>query len=255
MNLIIDYREHRLVEHFRDRSNVTIKKLDIGDVIFRFKDELVILIERKTVNDLVSSIMDGRNREQKMRIMNSDIDNSKVLYLIEGDVNNVYCKKMNSKTVIGSIVNTLIRDNLKVYRTDNIEDTIKFIERIYDKLDKKPENLVRENDTLPTVNIGINYANTIKKKKKANLTTEICSIIQLSQIPGVSTNMSKVIIDEYGSIYNLCKKYAEYETNENNDAICGDILKELIMPISNSKTRKIGPKASVKIYNYLLNKN
>ena len=79
MNLIIDYREHRLVEHFRYRPNVEIKKLDVGDIIFRFKDELVILIERKTVNDLVSSIMDGRNREQKMRIMNSDIDNSKVL--------------------------------------------------------------------------------------------------------------------------------------------------------------------------------
>ena len=255
MNLIIDCREHRLVEHFRYKANVVIKKLDIGDIIFSFNDEMVILIERKTVNDLVSSIMDGRNREQKMRIMNSDIDNSKVLYLIEGDVNNIYCKKMNSKTVIGSIVNTLIRDNLKVYRTDNIEDTINFVERIYDKLEKKPGNLVRTENIDKMNNNGINYANTIKKKKKDNLTTEVCSIIQLSQIPGVSTNMSKVVIDKYGSIYNLCKKYAEYETSDNKDTICRNILKDLIMPISNSKTRKIGPKASIKIYNYLCNKN
>ena len=49
--------------------------------------------------------------------------------------------------------------------------------------------------------------------------------------------------------------YAEYENSDNKDTICGNILKNLIMPISNSKTRKIGPKASIKIYNYLCNKN
>ena len=251
MNLVIDYREHKLIEYFKNKENVEVKGLDIGDVIFTYNGEIVILIERKTVNDLVSSIMDGRNREQKMRIMNSDIDNSKVLYLIEGNINNVYCKKVNSKTVIGSIINTLIRDNLKVYRTDNIEDTIKFVERIYDKLFKTPEKLlskVNKND-------DITYANTIKRKKKDNLTTNVCSIVQLSQIPGVSVNMSKVIIEEYGSIYNLCKKYSEYENDDNCDEICGSILKDLTMTLSNSKLRKIGPKASLKIYNYLCNKN
>lgn len=251
MNLIIDCREYRLVEYFKNRPNVEIKQLDIGDVLFAYNSETVTLIERKTVNDLVSSIMDGRNREQKMRIMNSDIDNNKVLYLIEGNINNIYCKKVNSKTVIGSIINTLIRDNLKVYRTDNIEDTIKFIERIYDKLLKHPEKLLCKS----CKSDEITYANTIKKKKKDNLTTNICSIVQLSQIPGISVNMGKVIIDEYGSIYNLCKKYAEYENNENCNEICGYILKDLTMTLTNSKLRKIGPKASIKIYNYLCNKN
>ena len=81
------------------------------------------------------------------------------------------------------------------------------------------------------------------------------NIVQLSQIPGISVNMGKVIIDEYGSIYNLCKKYAEYENNENCNEICGSILKDLTMTLTNSKLRKIGPKASIKIYNYLCNKN
>ena len=251
MNLFIDYREYRLVQHFRDRSNVVIKTLDVGDLAFYVEEDLIALVERKTMNDLAASIMDGRHREQKMRLMNSDIPISKIIYLLEGNVNHIYNKKINTKTILGSIVNTLIRDNLKVYRTDNIEDSIRWIERIYDKLYKNPHCFRKASSSF--IDICVSYTNTIKKKKKDNLTPEVCSMIQLSQIPGISTNMAKTILDRYGSIYNLCKKYQVLETTENGKELCEHLLKDIKVPISNSKTRKIGLKGSSKMYHYLCN--
>ena len=43
---------------------------------------LDLIVERKTSNDLASSIRDGRYDEQKFRLRNSGINN--VIYLIEG---------------------------------------------------------------------------------------------------------------------------------------------------------------------------
>ena len=40
MKLVIDYREHKLVEHFKNRENVEIIKLDIGDLIFYNDDKM-----------------------------------------------------------------------------------------------------------------------------------------------------------------------------------------------------------------------
>jgi len=45
-----------------------VKNLDIGDIII-YNGSYKLIIERKTINDLVSSIKDGRYREQKMRLL------------------------------------------------------------------------------------------------------------------------------------------------------------------------------------------
>jgi len=273
MNLIIDYRERKLVSHFKDKPNVEIKNLDIGDIIFNYNGDLVLLIERKTVADLGASILDGRNREQKVRLMNCGIDTSKILYLIEGNLSKIYSKRMNSKTLLGSIVNTLIRDNLKVYKTANLVETILFIERIYDKLLKTPKKLLKQHSK-PSTSGEINkneqndqadqttqndpeplqvcYADSIKKKKKANMTPITCSIIQLSQIPSVSTAMAKVILDKYSSVINLC---LEYSKHIDDITYCDTLVKELTFPIANSKTRRVGPKASHNLFCYLFNRD
>ena len=243
MKIVIDCREHKLVEHFKYREHVEVKQLDIGDVIFYDdNDTILILIERKTINDLASSIRDGRHREQKKRLMCSGLPIHKCLYLLEGDVNKVYSNRIDTRTIIGSIINTIIRDNIKVYRTDNLIDTKILLDRIYDKLLKEPHKLFESN---------IEYEATVKIAKKDNMTPEICNVIQLAQIPGISTKIARAIINEYSSFYSLCLKYQEIndiETNEN-------LLSELKYNTSTGKSIRIGHKRSKKIYEYILNKN
>ena len=191
--------------------------------------------------------------------MNSNIDNSKIIYLIEGDIYNIYHKsKINTKTVIGCMVNTLIRDNLKVFRTKDIKETILFIDNIRCKLMSNPKKILK--NVFNTSNV--NYVDTIKLKKKDNLTTNVCSILQLAQIPSVSKTMAEVIITKYGSIFNLCKQYQFIENNTTDiidirdiTMMCETLLKDLKYDIANSKQRSIGPKASKRIYHYLCNKN
>ena len=105
MKLVIDNRENKLIEHFKNREHVEIKMLEIGDIIFYHEDKIVLLIERKTITDLSSSIKDGRYREQKKRLLCCGIPVDKVLYLLEGDVNNTYSGRVKTKTIIGSIIN------------------------------------------------------------------------------------------------------------------------------------------------------
>ena len=163
----------------------------------------LILIERKTINDLASSIRDGRHREQKKRLMCSGLPIHKCMYLLEGDVNKVYSNRIDTRTIIGSIINTIIRDNIKVYRTDNLIDTKILLDRIYDKLLKEPHKLFESN---------IEYEATVKIAKKDNMTPEICNVIQLAQIPGISTKIARSNLLNVG-FNDISIDQAEYSTS------------------------------------------
>ena len=60
IELVIDNRERELKTFFSNYSNVKFGNLDIGDIVFRYQGDIVVLIERKTIGDLISSIKDGR---------------------------------------------------------------------------------------------------------------------------------------------------------------------------------------------------
>ena len=85
MELIIDNRES-IKKYFNDKNLEWVKfqNLDLGDYVFNYNEELVCIIERKTIEDLASSIKDGRYREQKSRLI-MNYPKSKLIYLIEGD--------------------------------------------------------------------------------------------------------------------------------------------------------------------------
>ncbi|RUP47881.1 restriction endonuclease type II-like protein [Jimgerdemannia flammicorona] len=67
---------------------VEIRQIALGDMVFIAKSAdgcefiLDIVIERKTINDLDISIIDGRYKEQKYRLHKSEI--STIVYIVEG---------------------------------------------------------------------------------------------------------------------------------------------------------------------------
>ena len=79
MKLKIDNREKKLIKiimAFKEQFNlkkidITIEVLDIGDfIICDDNDNEILIIERKSLNDLASSIKDGRYVEQSLRLSN-----------------------------------------------------------------------------------------------------------------------------------------------------------------------------------------
>ena len=240
MELIVDTRESHIKDIVNPELNISIKNLDIGDFIFKQNDTILILIERKSINDLADSIKSGRYREQKLRILNSGIPLDRIIYLIEGTINNnLTYNGIPGKTLISSIINLLIRDNIKVIFTKNIDDTFIWLEKIYDKFnDPKYMNNISDNP-------HVQYLETIKTVKKQNLDSKNCFLLQLAQIPGVSIKYADAISKHYSSMVELIKAY---NTDINTNRL---LLSDIQINTSNNKTRKLGKIISTRIYNYL----
>ena len=87
---IIDNRERKVIDCI-SKKNIEYKltNLNIGDYIFAYnpkEDNPKVIIERKTVDDLASSIKDGRYKEQKVRLLNEQNNGHQIIYIIEGNI-------------------------------------------------------------------------------------------------------------------------------------------------------------------------
>lgn len=263
MNLIIDVRESKIKEYLENISekintlgiNVSYQNLNLGDIILKVGN-LELIIERKTIYDLFSSIQDGRYKEQKYRLL-KNYDKSQIVYLIE-DVSNLskikYLRNFTSVTQ-GSIVNTIFRDNIKVVRSFNLEESVAYILNMLKKMKNNPEffvNKTSESNQINEINKPIttsDYVDNFKLKKSSEMTPTNCALVQLSVIPGLSINMAKVIINRYGSLFKLMDAYQQIPV-ENLEAR-EQMLMNLELEIKNNKKRKLGKILSQRIYQYL----
>ena len=239
IKLIIDQRETKIKEYFKNNNcieNIEYTNLDIGDFIYKNGEKLEYLIERKTIHDILQSITDGRYKEQKMRMLDQ-LPQNRILYIIENisHIQDLEEKKQNM--LYGFIINSMIRDNLHIMCTINVDHTIEILKRIYTKINNNYNDLFTIQDTLKD-----NYVSTLKIKKKENMNPNRCFLIQLCQIPGISHILASAIVEEYPSFVLLYKKYVETSNT--------DFLENIIIQKSKNK-RKLGKKAASKIIEFL----
>ena len=93
MRLIIDNREHGLYEKCEQilsndpvYTTIETQVLHIGDILVKTDEgKDVMIIERKTLADLLASIKDGRYEEQSHRLKHaSGFPSHNIVYIIEG---------------------------------------------------------------------------------------------------------------------------------------------------------------------------
>ena len=229
MEIYVDNRERDLIKLFNENNNdIVLKNLEIGDIVYKKDDEIIYIVERKTFNDLGASINDGRYKEQKIRLLSNS--NGNLFYILEGDMS--ACTTLNQKALLGSIVNMTFRDNIKLIFSSDINQTYKILIQIKDKFNNgKFSKIINETN-------NNDYISSIKLNKKENMTKLNCNIIQLATIPGVSKNMSSIILENYNTIDKLIEGYKVHGE---------DMLAELSMG-----KRKLGKILSKKIYDILI---
>jgi ERCC4-type nuclease len=204
IRLIVDSRETQLLSLLQGRCldkyigkiNIEMQQLEIGDIHIIFDDNTIQrtwIIERKTVQDLMASIKDGRYKEQKMRLLSSGCD---VTYVIEGD--DVLCSRYEryQNTLSGAYLHTMYRDNIRVIYTKNVNDTCTFLLTLCAKIIDRPEAFIpAQGEAQPTED----YINCVKVKTKKidNITPENCYLMQLAQIPTISVVIAKKIQEMY----------------------------------------------------------
>jgi len=250
---VVDTRESSYIkqiqEYFGDSKNVSIvtQVLDVGDFLFRYESNNLILIERKTLSDLLSSIKsDGRYKEQKLRLLaeKTGCPGIRIFYLIEGQWTpevkraDKYFTEIDRKIVTGAYIGTIVRDQLPVIQSQNLVDTFKILKKISDLIIENPGQFLQTSE-------GPSYLIPVKIKKEENKDARWCYLAQLQQISGVS----EVVAEKIEELYpNMGKLMDAFKESKNAAQMLCDIEIPERKLTKTGKTRKIGEALSEKIY-------
>ena len=172
--------------------------LHLGDIIICDEENKeCVIIERKTLRDLGSSILDGRYVEQSFRLKECSCPN--IYYFIEGDIETFKESHGITKKMLRSAIFSLsYYKGFSTLRTKSVKETTEFIVTACKKI------MNNKGEKVPK-----NYADVVKRTKKNNITKDNIGEIMLSQIPKISSATAKVLMNEYKTFQNLisaCRK-------------------------------------------------
>jgi ERCC4-type nuclease len=166
MLIKVDVREAELIKIFENLIatipifkdlKIQLESLPLGDIII-YDDEKnsdLLILERKSISDLLASIKDGRYEEQSYRLTGLNHPNHNIMYIIEGDVNSQhqfkgnYFKNKFSGNTNSSTSNSLEKltaysamfslnyyKGFSVFRTFSMSETATFICNTANKIKK-----------------------------------------------------------------------------------------------------------------------
>ena len=231
MIIKVDARERDLIELIsviltEDKYKgiqLVVGSLPLGDVILSLNQLDKLIIERKTINDLASSIKDGRYAEQSFRLNGVDHPNHNIIYLIEGDLSkwNTYKgTKMDKSTIYSALISINYYKGFSVHRSISSLESATIICSMANKLRKDNAKLPYyggggggnnppiKSEESPTTEDN-NYVSVVKRVKKENITEDNIGELMLCQIPGVSDVTALAIMSKYKTIPELISNLKE----------------------------------------------
>lgn len=219
IKIVIDCREKSLIQKCKQLLDkfslkfknifVCSKNLELGDIIITdLDDKELIIIERKTLQDLLASIKDNRYREQGFRLDKYNHPNHNIVYLIEGDNIDEFYK--DKDMIYSSMFSLFYFKGFSLFRSKDIEESALIICNSAFKVLKEDKrspyykhNIMTESDDQKE------YLSVITKKKNANITKENFGEIVLMQIPSVSITTATAVMNEFKNVNNLIEKIKE----------------------------------------------
>jgi ERCC4-type nuclease len=245
MKLYIDDREHDLYNRLANKHPIHKMELPLGDIVLKTNDDIeCIIIERKTIADLLSSIKDGRYKEQSHRLTHStSINHHRIIYLIEGMFSGHSAGE--KQLVYSSIVSLNQIKGFSVMRTWSVDETADVVLNLADKLQREMDKGHFLVESVPSSSSSSSappeYCNVVKRVKKDNITPENMGEIVLCQIPGISTVNAVAIMKKFTSISHMV------ETIKSQP----DFLTQMTVE-TNGKQKKLNKNIVENIHKYIL---
>lgn len=178
----VDERERNSkVPEYLTAKGVTVifKMLDVGDYIVNN----VVGIERKTANDYINSLIDGRLFEQLSKLKERF---DKTLLIVEGDMHKALKgRNIHRNAILGSHVSLLLDLGVFIIYTRNEEETAELIKRI--GLHK----------------IKTSFDLRIPRKSGLSDITEWQKFV-LQCFPHIGSKIAQRILEYFGSIHAFC---------------------------------------------------
>jgi ERCC4-type nuclease len=247
----IDARERDLISLIQSKygqDKTVVEALTVGDFIIEKNETEKVIIERKSLADLLASIKDGRYNEQSYRLNGYPIHNHNIIYLIEGDLSKI--RNDREKQMIQSAIFSLnYFKGFSIMRTSNKEETATYICNCAIKMVKKEERgFFCEKECQFSIDANNNieqpqvYSSVVKQVKKENVTPENIGEIMLCQIPGVSSTAALAIMKQFKYFPNLIA-----DLQEQGEAC----LKSVSWENSKGQTKKLNAPCCANIVKYL----
>ena len=272
MKLLVDNRERDLIDSLTNLLSTTGDKstlstncqlsvvtLSIGDIAIETDEgSPLILIERKSIADLLSSIKDGRYTEQGHRLQYSGTHAPhNIVYLIEGNYHHI--SPRDKKTVISAMTSIQFFKGFSVQRSVSVADSATIILGMVERIHQKLSEGMQFAFTNANANANANdlnqddltqqppkYCSVVKQVKKDNITPENIGEIMLCQIPGISPTVAIAIMshpDINGSIqallHTLAQDKALQSSTPGKKAKTLGTLGNIMVPTNGGKSRKI----------------
>jgi len=169
-------RESEVIESLRGISNVTVyvERLASGDYLADRR----ILFERKTLQDLARSIVDGRLFKQMVRLVKSKY---KAVLILEGTGKDAECLGVRREALQGSLITISLILNIPVLRSMTPEETARLI--VYAA--RQVASLAKE---------GYQRAGYRPKSQKGR------QLYILQGLPGVGHERALRLLEKFGSV-------------------------------------------------------
>ena len=197
---LLDTRESDLIKILADVAEV--KQLLVADVWIGVDPDTKtslpegIIAERKSIADLEASILDGRYREQRGRILAyCQENNTRPLYILEGSLTSS-SGRLTASALIKFINRLVLHYQIAVIRTSSVQETAEVIMALDQQWNETdPQKSIKKKTDSVKVTDGLH----IQKKVNASDHKQF-AISCLAQCPGVSVKMAEALIDTFGSL-------------------------------------------------------
>lgn len=162
---------------------VIFKILSIADYVISEN----IAIERKRIDDFVSSVFDGRLFDQARRLCKAY---DKPIFIVEGDLN--YVKRITTKwsSILGALISLALDFNLPIIFTSDTRETAEVIKYI----------ALREQKTSKTGKKTTIIA--VSKKPRLTETHEWQEYI-VQSLPYIGPKLAKRLLEYFGSVHKI----------------------------------------------------
>ncbi len=195
MTSVLDMRERELIRMLGWPS----RSLPVGDVWIGLSGETLmrggIVAERKTAADLEASILDGRYREQRTRLLSHCQTNGlRPLYIIEGDLDRI-AGRLPESALLKHITRLTLRYGVSVLQTSSVQDTAKLCIFLAEQIAAEPQVFCTEEAA------KVQYTDTICVNKRGNREDPaVFASAVLQQCPGVSAAGASALLYQFRTL-------------------------------------------------------
>lgn len=240
INLLIDSKESSLIQLCKKHelsfqiSNLVSGDIECNDGIFR------LLFERKTLNDLHSSICDGRYREQRSRLLALRSDTTKFAYCIDLSTSSLHNDILQHDMVI--LHRLVFSYDIPLFFFTNTEQLVLWIKWII--VQSSLSIFFKKRDTYQDQIENILISKNIHKKDVINSKTWFSS--SLLCLNGISYSIANAISNEFKSWSEFSKWIHHCDSDYSR-------LQNIVFSTPKRPIQKLGNKLSLKIISFFSN--